>query len=145
MARYVESIGPVGTCYAATSERAACLESVLHDLPLDPPGVFSLADLAHYRIAALKLDDAIQCVSFHTPFLPKLHLTRGQLIDSEAACYPETRAWAQAAFDQRPRHRLGIQEGRLGTLPDALPAALPRITDPRGAARDATGKSTAAG
>jgi hypothetical protein len=50
MARYVESIGPVGTWYAATSERAACLESVLHDVPLDPPGVFSLADLAHYRI-----------------------------------------------------------------------------------------------
>jgi hypothetical protein len=93
---------PVGTWYAATSERAACLESVLHDVPLDPPGVFSLADLAHYRIAALKLVDAIQCVSFHTPFLPKLHLTRGQLIDSEAACYPETRAWAQAAFDQHP-------------------------------------------
>ena len=38
---------PVGTWYAATSERAACLESVLHDVPLDPPGVFSLADLAH--------------------------------------------------------------------------------------------------
>ncbi len=71
-------------------------------MPLDPPGVFSLADLAHYRIAALKLDDAIQCVSFHTPFPPKLYLTRGQLIDSEAACYPEARAWAQAAFDQRP-------------------------------------------
>ena len=35
-------------------------------------------------------------------FLPKLHLTRGQLIDSEAACYAETRAWAQASFDQRP-------------------------------------------
>jgi len=33
----------------------------------------------------LKPDDAIQCVSFHTHFLPKLHLTRGQLIDSEAA------------------------------------------------------------
>lgn len=71
---------PVGTWYAATSERAACLESVLHDLPLDPPGVFSLADLAHYRIAALELVDAIQCVSFHTPFLPKLHLTRGQFV-----------------------------------------------------------------
>lgn len=41
---------PVGTWYAATSERAACLESVLHDVPLDPPGVFSLADLAHCRI-----------------------------------------------------------------------------------------------
>jgi hypothetical protein len=40
---------------------------VLHDVQLDPPGVFSLADLAHYRIAVLKPDDAIQCVSFHTP------------------------------------------------------------------------------
>jgi len=35
------------SCYAATSERAAGLESVLHDVQLDPPGVFSLADLAH--------------------------------------------------------------------------------------------------
>lgn len=91
---------PAGTWYAAASGRAACLESVLHDVPLDPPGVFALDDLAHYRVATLELADAIPCVSFHTPFLPKLHLTRAQLIDSDAACYAETRAWAQAAFDQ---------------------------------------------
>jgi hypothetical protein len=89
--------------------------AIRHELRPAGPGPsenFSLADLAHYRIAALELVDAIQCVSFHTPFLPKLHLTRGQLIDSEAACYPETRAWTQAGFDQRPGAQgivLGLQ------------------------------------
>jgi hypothetical protein len=46
-------------------------------------------------------------VSFHTPFLPRLKLTRAQLVDSPSACYPETRAWAQAAFTQN-RHAQGI-------------------------------------
>jgi hypothetical protein len=93
----------VGTYYAASTPRAAYLESILHDVSLEPPGIVDLEVLGSYRIATITLPDAVRCVSFHTPFLPRLKITRTQLIDSPASCYPETRAWAQAAFNQRRR------------------------------------------
>jgi hypothetical protein len=83
----------VHTYYAASTIRCAMLESVLHDVPLDPPGFFEVNRLASFHLATLALDEAIDAVSFHTPFL---------LIESHAACYPQTAAWAQAAFRQRP-------------------------------------------
>ena len=53
---------------------------------------------------ALELPSPLRCVSFHTPLLPQLqNLTRTQLIDSLPACYPETRAWAQAAYRHCPQ------------------------------------------
>jgi hypothetical protein len=91
----------VSTYYAASTPRAAYLESILHDVSLEPPGVVDLDTLRSYRIATIELPAAVRCVSFHTPFLPRLKLTRAQIIDSPSACYPETRAWAQAAFRQR--------------------------------------------
>jgi hypothetical protein len=92
----------VHTYYAASTIRCAMLESVLHDVPLDPPGFFEVGRLARFHLATLALDDAIDAVSFHTPFLPRLQLSRTLLIESHAACYPQTAAWAQAAFQQRP-------------------------------------------
>jgi hypothetical protein len=92
---------PLGTCYAASTPRAAYLESILHDVSLEPPGVVDLDALRHWRLASIALPAKVRCVSLHTPFLPRLKLTRAQLIDSPAACYAETRAWAQAALDQR--------------------------------------------
>jgi hypothetical protein len=49
----------------------------------------------------LRLPASLQYVSFHTPFLPRLGITREQLIDSLPACYGQTRRWAQAAYLQR--------------------------------------------
>ncbi len=93
----------VHTYYAASSAEGAYMESVLHDVALDPPGQFDVGELAHFRLAQVVLPDTIRCVSFHTPYLPKLGLSRPQLIDSLPACYPEARAWAQAAYLQCPR------------------------------------------
>jgi hypothetical protein len=78
------------------------MESLFHDVTLSPPGVFDLDRLTHFRIAKLVLPDPIQCVSFHTPYLPALELTRADLIDSIPAMYPQTRQWAQAAHEQCP-------------------------------------------
>lgn len=103
---------PVATYYAAATPRAAYLESILHDVSLEPPGVVDLAALGTYRIATIELPARIRCVSFHTPFLPRLNLSRSQLIDSPSLCYPETRAWAQAAFDQRRRAQGVIYSSR---------------------------------
>jgi len=93
---------PVHTYYAASTAEGAYMESVLHDIPLSPPGLFEVDELAHYHLAALQFPANLVCASFHTPYLPQLSLTRGQLVDSLPACYPETRAWAQAAYLQCP-------------------------------------------
>lgn len=76
---------------------------MLHEIPLSPPGVFDVAELQHYHLAQVELVDPIAFVSFHTPYLPQLGLTRGELIDSLPACYPQTRPWAEAAFQQQPK------------------------------------------
>ena len=62
------------------------------------------------RIARIAFDDPIHCVSFHSPYLPALGLERHRLIESLPAFYPQTRQWAQAAFDQSPETQ-GIAYG----------------------------------
>ncbi|BEU28315.1 RES family NAD+ phosphorylase [Paraburkholderia sp. 22B1P] len=93
---------PVHTYYAASTFNCAIMESVFHDIPLNPAGSFDLDRLDSYQIARIAFDDPIQCVSFHSPYLPALGLERHRLIESLPAFYPQTRQWAQAAFDQRP-------------------------------------------
>ena len=105
--RFAPILQPDGTLvytyYAASTTEAAYMESVLHDIPLSPPGHFEVSSLSHFHLVQLELSGAVNCVSFHTPYLPKLKLTRALLIDSLPVCYPETRAWAQAAYLQRPK------------------------------------------
>lgn len=94
---------PVHTCYAASTIECALMESVLHDVPLSPPGMFNVDDLQHFRLAQIALSQPLRCVSFHTPYLPALqNMSRAQLIDSLPVFYPQTRAWSQAAYLQRP-------------------------------------------
>ena len=94
---------PVHTYYVASTAEAAYMESVLHDVSLAPPGMFEADSLRHFRLARVRLPAALPCVSFHTNDLPRLNLSRAQLIDSPPACYAQTRSWAQAAFLQRPQ------------------------------------------
>ena len=70
---------------------------------LSPPGTFEVGRLRYFHLVTLQLPGSVQCVSFHTRDLPRLQqIPRAQLIDSPPACYPETRAWAQAGYLQRP-------------------------------------------
>ena len=92
---------PVHTYYAASSAECAYMESVLHEIPLSPPGHFDVAELQYYYLAQVELHDPLNCVSFPTPYLPGLDLTRAQFIDSLPACYAETRTWAEAAYRQQ--------------------------------------------
>lgn len=91
---------PVHTYYAASTPECAYMESVLHEIPLAPPGQFDVSELQYYHLAQVQLPDPLDCVSFHTPYLPALGLARAQLIDSLPACYAETRRWAEAAYRQ---------------------------------------------
>lgn len=92
---------PVHTWYGASTFECALMESVFHDIPLNPPGHLDMARLADYRMTKVLIPIEMQCVSFHTPHLPALELTRADLIDSYPVVYPATRKWSQAAFDQR--------------------------------------------
>lgn len=93
----------VHTYYVASTMEAASMESVLHDVVLSPPGIFEVDRLRYYYLVKLALPPSLQYVSLHTHDLPRLQeMSRAQLIDSSAACYPQTRAWAQAAYLQRP-------------------------------------------
>jgi len=92
---------PVHTCYVASSREAAYMESVLHNVSLSPPGVFEAASLRHFHLVKLQLVPSLDFVSFHTLDLPRLKLTRAQLVDSLTDCYAQTRAWSQAAYVQR--------------------------------------------
>ena len=91
---------PVHTYYVASTPEAAYMESVLHDVSLSPPGMFEVASLAHFHLVRLGLPASLQYVSFHTPYLPRLGVTRTQLIDSLPASYGRTRLWSQAAYQQ---------------------------------------------
>lgn len=97
-----ETGSPVHTYYAASTPECACMESVLHEIPLSPPGQFDVSELQYYHLAQVQLPDPLDCVSFHTLYLPALGLTRAQLIDSLPVCYAETRPWAEAAYRQQP-------------------------------------------
>ncbi|GAA0752961.1 RES family NAD+ phosphorylase [Ideonella azotifigens] len=94
---------PVHTYYAASDRQACYMESVLHDVVLQPPGMFEVDTLRHLHLVTLRLPPSVACVQFHTPFLPALGLSRAQLVDSLPAQYPQTRAWAQAAYAQCPQ------------------------------------------
>ena len=48
----------------------------------------------------LRLPDPLRYVSFHTPYLPRLGITRTQLIHSLPAFDGQTRLWSQAAYLQ---------------------------------------------
>lgn len=77
------------------------MESVLHDVPLSPPGLFEVASLAHCHLVQLRLPPSVRYVSFHTPFLPRLGLARAPLIDSLPARYAQSRRRSKAAYLQR--------------------------------------------
>lgn len=97
-----ETQEPVHTYYVANTPAAAYMESLLHDVSLSPPGMFEVASLSYFHLVRLRLPASLHYVSFHTPYLPRLGITRAQLIDSLPATYGRTRRWSQAAYLQRP-------------------------------------------
>lgn len=94
---------PVHTYYVASSRETVFMESVLHNVSLSPPGLFEVDSLKHFHLVELALPATLDYVSFHTKDLPRLGVSRAQLIDSLTDCYSLTRAWPQAAFAQCPR------------------------------------------
>lgn len=92
----------IHTYYAASTIRCAMMESILHDVPLNPPGMFQMSRLPFFHLATIELRNPLQAVSFHSLHLPRLKLTRTMLIESLPAYYDQTSAWAKAAYEQAP-------------------------------------------
>ena len=93
---------PVHTYYSASTVEYAVMESVLHDVPLYPPGTFELDRLRYFQVVQLRIPYDLKFVSFHTLYLAKMAISRAELVDSPPEDYPRTRAWAQAAYLQQP-------------------------------------------
>jgi hypothetical protein len=93
---------PVHTYYIASTIECAVMESVLHDVPLHPAGTFEPDRLRYFHLVRLQIPYDLKFVSFHTPYLPKMGISRTALVDSPPEDYPRTRAWAQAAYLQQP-------------------------------------------
>jgi hypothetical protein len=90
----------VHTYYAASTMRCAMMESILHDVSLAMPQPFRMSRLHHFHLATIKLPAPLPAVSFHTPFLEALQLSRTQLIESLPAYYDRTSQWSEAAYAQ---------------------------------------------
>jgi hypothetical protein len=52
------------------------MESVVHDVPLQPAGTFELDRLRHFHLVRLHIPYDLKFVSFHTPCLPELSSSR---------------------------------------------------------------------
>jgi RES domain len=120
----------VHTYYVASTPEVAYMESVLHDVVLEPPGLFEVDTLRHYHLATVQVPELVG-VSFHSLDLPRLQgLDRARLIDSLPACYPETRAWAQAAYRQQPTALCLTYGSRRNDMGRCLMLFKQRLPDP---------------
>lgn len=90
----------VHTYYAASTIRCAIMESVLHDVSLAAPQPFRMSRLHRFHLATIELTQPLPAVSFHSPFLEALKLSRTQLIESLPAYYDRTREWSEAVYVQ---------------------------------------------
>lgn len=94
----------VPTLYAGNSQACALMETVFHDVP-HAPGFKNLdhARLRGLRHSILQLQHPLLLADLRSVALRKLGISRAQLIDSEKAHYPHTRAWAMAIHQQCPQ------------------------------------------
>jgi hypothetical protein len=111
----------VPTFYAGTTEKAAALESVFHDLPHLPHPVYARRKLADFRMTHFVVARDLLVVDLTEPELRQVKvpgraesLHEIEIIHSSPAAYPQTRAWAQhfhrsltSAYGLAWRPRLG--------------------------------------
>jgi hypothetical protein len=92
----------VGTLYAGTTERAAALESVFHELPHVPNPTYASGQLKGFALSRFMVKRALTVFELVNPQLRQVpvdgrveSLNEGELISSSPKNYPTTRAWAR--------------------------------------------------
>lgn len=93
----------IPTQYLATDFECAAHETIFHDVPIDEPnktvGADNIKPLAHSIVESKR---NIVLVPLFAPDLARWGVGRADLIDTTAACYPITAAWALAIHQSRP-------------------------------------------
>jgi len=92
----------IPTLYAGTTLDCALMETVFHDVPF-APGLKNWSKATHVADKAysmVTLNRNLALINLSAIPLRKLGIARKELIESDAAHYPETRAWALALHDQ---------------------------------------------
>ena len=94
----------VSTLYGGSTFDCAAMETVFHDIP-HAPGfkTFDKDKLSDKRASVVSPVRDLQLVDLSSKALRKLGISRLQLIDSDAADYPNTRPWAAALHAQCPK------------------------------------------
>ena len=114
---------PVHTYYSASTVEYAVMESVLHDVPLYPPGTFELDRLRYFQVVQLRIPYDLKFVSFHTLYLAKMAISRAELVDSPPEDYPPNQgvgAGCLLAAAHSTRHWLRLAPSRRCPMHDAV-------------------------
>jgi len=99
----------VSTLYAGTTEHAAALESVFHDVPHVPNPQFPTSKLSHFVLSRFVTKRPLHILELVNSQLRQVaapgrteSLTEAELIHSDPLQYPITRRWAQYLFKSLP-------------------------------------------
>lgn len=91
---------PVPTLYGADGAEGALSETVFHNVPMRGPGKVVLrSSLRPLLLSTLTAARDLALAQLHGFGLPRLGVTRGELIESEADQYERTADWARALHD----------------------------------------------
>ncbi|MCC2639517.1 MAG: hypothetical protein K0Q68_3236 [Moraxellaceae bacterium] len=94
---------PVPTLYAAATQQGAMMETIFHDVSLNPAEkTYHQDKLLGQVMSVLRTSVPLKVVDLSTVSLVKMRLLRAQLIDTESIHYPLTQRWAQALHAQNP-------------------------------------------
>lgn len=89
----------VPTLYGAESIEGALSETLFHAVPVDGPDrTVGLSKLVAWQISRLTPIRDLRLADLRDESLPKLDLSRAELIESPATSYPQTAKWASAFF-----------------------------------------------
>ena len=92
--------GIVPTAYTADTEQAAISEGPFHDLPTSPvPKQLPRAITDARALTPLKAERDLMLVTFRGHGLRRVGETQGSLIEPGPACYEQSAAWGQAAYE----------------------------------------------
>jgi len=99
----------ISTLYAGTTEHAAALESVFHDLPHIPNPEFPTSKLSHFVLSRFKVTRPLRVLELVNSQLRQVtvpgrseSLTEAEIIHSDPMQYPVTRRWAQYLYNSFP-------------------------------------------
>ena len=94
---FATAAGPVPVLYAGATLRAAISETVFHDIPVrgEDRRVFRRR-LIHYQASTLLPRRPLKLARLYSTGLRRLRVTRGELIETDAAHYDQTVAWGRA-------------------------------------------------